>query len=392
MAVKKTELQELFKKGMFDVKKDSDKKTPEKEGEVEDKKDTKPESKKDKKEDKAEDKKDKKDGKLKEDTEASSTIHPNSMPGDTSMPKSVAFDKIAAAMNLLDKSEVDDFYNKVMAQFNTNFGASDDDAEHAKNVASVKTYTGGKAAPAPMTKLVAKEDVLAMFAGETLTEEFKTKAHVIFEAALNAAINEETIKMEEKYDVMVTEAIVEYSETLNKNLEAYLDFAAQSYIKENVFAIESILKSELTEEFLQSLKVVFNEHYIDIPEEKINVIETLTDKATDLETKLDESIQLNSNLKNEIDRLKKSNIIEKFTNTLPATKQDKFKSLVETIDFNDEDNFTTKINIIKESIFKDNISKVSNINEEVLNENENLGVVVKNNNYTKAFDSIFKNK
>ena len=229
----------------------------------------------------------------------------------------------------------------------------------AKNKASV-TAKGG----------AMKEHIDAMFNGEELSEDFKTKASTIFEAAVSSAIEEQRASLEEEYQARLDEATEELAESLVEKVDQYLDYVVEQWVKDNEVAIESSLKLEIMESFLAGMKKVFEENYIEIPEEKIDVVETLASKTEELEATLDGAINENIELKKMLETYTKKDILEKVAEGLTVTQTDKFLSLAEGIDFDDAESFEKKLVVVKENYFPAEKKTTNVISEEVEEQDE----------------------
>ena len=201
----------------------------------------------------------------------------------------------------------------------------------------------------------ASEDVDALLAGENLSEEFKTKAATIFEAAVVAratTIAEKIeVKMQEKFDEEV-EAI---KEELAAKVDDYLNYMVQEWMEENKLAVEKGLRAEVVESFIDGLKDLFAEHYIDIPEEKVDIVEELADKVAELEEQVNSEIHKNMEMAKELNEHKKVEAIYAVCEGLTQTQVEKIVSLAEGVDFTTEDEFASKLETIKESYFPNNI-------------------------------------
>jgi len=216
------------------------------------------------------------------------------------------------------------------------------------------------------------EDVEAMLQGEELSEEFKNKAATIFEAAVTSkvvAIVEEVEKeLVEQFEI----AVEEIKEDLAAKVDDYLNYMVEEWVKENQVAIETGLRAEIVEDFISGLRDLFAEHYIDIPEDKVNVVEELSAKVEELEDSLNEQIKSAVELKKELNEHKKIEAIYTACEGLTQTQVEKMKSLAEGVDFTTDEEFTSKLETIKESYFK-NPAKVgdnSALDDEVLIEEE----------------------
>jgi len=209
-----------------------------------------------------------------------------------------------------------------------------------------------------------KEDMDAMFNGSDLSEEFKTKATAIFEAALKTNLKKYKAVLDEEYDVTVAEAVNVIAEEMETKVEKYLDYVAEGWMSENEVAIESSLRTELTEDFISGLRNLFMENFIDIPEDKVPVVEEMSAKVDELETKLNEEIKKNVDLKASINESKKvaavATVIAAVTEGLTDTQAEKIKTLAEATEFTTEEEYTEKVKALKESYFPSKTVKKDN--------------------------------
>ena len=196
-----------------------------------------------------------------------------------------------------------------------------------------------------------KEDVDALVAGEDLSEEFKNKAATIFEAAVKSKIRSEVVRMEEGYAVSLEEATETIKEELSTKVDDYLSYVVEEWMKENELAVERGLKGEIAEDFITGLKQLFEDHYIDVPDEKYDVLESQSEKIAELEEKLNLKIEENVEKKRVVESLTREQIVSEVSSDLAITEIEKFKSLVEDVDFASEDSFKAKLDTLKESYF-----------------------------------------
>lgn len=209
------------------------------------------------------------------------------------------------------------------------------------------------------------EDVEALFAGEELSEDFKLKAKTIFEAAVKAKVDSEIVRIEEAYAETLEEQVQSIQEELSSNVDDYLNYVVEQWVSENEVAIEAGLRSELTEEFISGLRNLFAEHYIDIPEDKVSVVEEMSAKVEELEAKLNEEIDRNVALNKVINESKQFEILVDACDGLTDTQAEKLKSLAEGIEFTSADEYAQKVSIIKESYFTTSVKS-----ENVLDNND----------------------
>ena len=195
------------------------------------------------------------------------------------------------------------------------------------------------------------EDVKAMFADDSLSEEFVDRATTVFEAAVVSKVNEQLEKISTNFEAELSEEIENLQEELSEKLDSYLDYVVEQWMEENKLAVEQGIKAEMVENFIRGLKDLFEDHYVEIPDEKVDVVEELADKAQDLETRLDEEISRNVELRKEVERHTKKDLIESVSYDLTETQRAKFETLAEGIDFSNEESYVEKLEVIKESYF-----------------------------------------
>ena len=200
-------------------------------------------------------------------------------------------------------------------------------------------------------KVDMSEHINALFAGEELSEEFKAKAIAIFEAAVTTTVQSELASLEEAYNDALSEQVEAIKEELSTNVDDYLNYVVENWVSENEVAIEAGLRTELTEEFISGLKNLFAENYIDIPEDKISVVEELGNKVAELEEKLNEEIERNVELTSILSESKKSEVLHTVVEGLTTTQAEKLKTLAENIEFTTLDEYTTKVSTLRESYF-----------------------------------------
>ena len=196
-----------------------------------------------------------------------------------------------------------------------------------------------------------KEDVEALVEGEDLTEEFKEKAATVFEAAVKSRIRSEIERMEEGYVVSLEEATATLKEEMSEKVDDYLGYVVEQWMQENELAIERGLKGEIAEDFITGLKQLFEDHYIDVPDEKYDVLEAQAEKITELEEKLNDIIEENVEKKKVVESLSRERAIAGACYDLAETETEKFSSLVEDVEFTDEESFAEKLSTLKESYF-----------------------------------------
>lgn len=201
------------------------------------------------------------------------------------------------------------------------------------------------------------EHVEALLAGEELSEEFKIKAKTIFESAVKAKVAEELKLFERAYANTLEQEVTRLQEEMEGNVDTYLTHVVEEWSKNNEIQIETGLRTELTEDFIAGLRNLFVEHYIDIPEDKVSVVEELASQVTSLETRLNEQIETNINLTNVLNESKKDSVIAQLTEGLTDTQKEKFMTLAENVSYSDVDTFTNKVTTLRESYFSNGAVK-----------------------------------
>ena len=196
-----------------------------------------------------------------------------------------------------------------------------------------------------------KEDVSALISGEDLSEEFKIKAATIFEAAVKSKIRSEVERMEESYAVQLEEATEVVKEELSEKVDGYLSYVVEEWMRENEIAVERGLKGEIAEDFISGLKQLFEDHYIDVPDEKYDILEAQSEKISELEEKLNTSIQENVERKKVVESLTRDAVMHEMSEELTVTEMEKFKSLTEELEFVSEESSRQKLDTLKEGYF-----------------------------------------
>jgi len=196
------------------------------------------------------------------------------------------------------------------------------------------------------------DDIEALVADEDLSQEFKTKAKTIFEAAVATKVKERITEVEAQSQKDTDAAVEEIKEDLTEKVDNYLNYVAENWVTENELAIERGLKSELTEDFINGLKKLFEEHYVEVPEDKFDVVEELAGRLDDTEDKLNEEVAQNISLSQDIEELKREKIISEASQELADSEQERLKELTEDVDYEDAEKFQEKVSTLKEAYFK----------------------------------------
>jgi hypothetical protein len=265
---------------------------------------------------------------------------------------------------------------------NTNYKSTDDSAK-------VDATKGAKSATAPTAKpsdassdtqnnlgqgqKTMKEDIEALFADdETISEEFKSKVSTIFEARVQDRITQLEEETEARYAGMLEEAVESIKQDLTEKVDDYLSYIVEQWMEENQIAIESGLRAEMTEDFIAGLRNLFAENYIDVPAEKVDLVEELASKVEELEGKLNEEIDRGVSYAKALVESRKSELTREVCEGLTDTQVEKIKSLAESVEFSTEDEYKEKLETIRENYFPSGIVKASEsqLQEEVTDGSE----------------------
>ena len=197
-----------------------------------------------------------------------------------------------------------------------------------------------------------QEHVEALMSGEgDLSDDFKKKAATVFESAVKSKVRDEVTRLQENYDSELEEATKSVKSDLTEKVDTYLNYVVEEWMKENELAVERGLKGEIAEDFIAGLKQLFEDHYVDIPDEKYDVLQAQSDKIAELEEKVNKTLEESINFKKSNDELTRNKVISESTSDLADTEIEKFKELTQDVEFEGEDNFKEKLNTIKESYF-----------------------------------------
>ena len=219
-------------------------------------------------------------------------------------------------------------------------------------------------------KIDVEEDLNALIAGEELSEEFQEKARTIFEAAIRTKVTEMTESIKAQYEETLVEEVKAIKGELQERLDSYLEYVADEWVSENELAIEHGLKTEMTESFLTGMKSLFEDHYVTIPEEKYDVIESMVDKLDEMEGKLNEQIDKNVALNKRLAESTADVIFAEVTEGLAQTQRDKLATLAENVEFESENGYREKLETLKESYFSGKTSTPTSKSENLTEESE----------------------
>ena len=199
-------------------------------------------------------------------------------------------------------------------------------------------------------------DVQALLEGEELSEEFQEKARTIFEAAIKTKVSEIKENLETAYEQALVEEVQNIKEALEDRIDGYLEYVADEWIQENALQVEAGLKTEMTESFLEGMKTLFEEHYVTIPEDRYDVLESMVDKLDEMESKLNEQIDRNVALNRRLAESTSDVIFAEVAEGLAETQKDKFASLAENVEFESEANYREKLVTLRGSYFPEETS------------------------------------
>lgn len=234
-----------------------------------------------------------------------------------------------------------------------------------KNRASIATKAS--AASAAM-----KEEILDLFSGTDLSEDFKDKASTLFEAAVNARVNKEVDRLNEEFDALVEQGLTEAVEELVSKIDDYIGYVAEEWMEENALAIESGLRSEMTESFMNGLKDLFTNHYVDLPEEATDVVEELAARVVELEDAINETVETNIELKKNLTEMECVAVLNDLCESLTDTQKARVTELAEGISYDSSDEFARKLSIIAESVVPGSVrGNVDQLTEDTIDTGSN---------------------
>ena len=245
---------------------------------------------------------------------------------------------MTSMMKKMEKKDLIAAYNK-MEKMN---GDDDEDDKEEVDESTIEDR---------LASVDVSDDVDALTSNEDLSEEFKNKAKTVFEAAIKSKLRSEIVRMEEEKSKSITEEVETIKVELTEKVDAYMNYVVEEWMKENEIALERGLKGEISEDFISGLKALFEEHYIDVPDEKYDILGQQSEKIDELEKKLNEQIEKNASMKSNNSKLVRESVFSQACSDLTDTEAEKFKGLVEDVEFTDEDSFKEKLDTLKESYF-----------------------------------------
>ena len=202
-----------------------------------------------------------------------------------------------------------------------------------------------------MAELDIEEDVTALLSGEELSEEFQSKARIIFEAAIRNKVAIAKEELQEAYEEKLTEELATVRASLSERVDAYLEYVADEWMAENAIAVEHGLRTEMTESFLQGMHSLFAEHYVSVPEERFDVVEAMAERLDEMESNLNEQIERNVSLNSRLSEAVSETILSDVSEGLAETQKDKLAALAENVEFDSETGYREKLESLKESYF-----------------------------------------
>ena len=299
---------------------------------------------------------------------------------------------IQAAVDMLKKARKEDA-QKLYAKM-----AKVDETSEEESIASVDAALKKvKKAAAPKAKAKVEsvdfdEDLDVLVKEEaTLSDEFRGKAGAIFEAVLTSKLTQEVERLESEYAQNLEEEVSDLQSSLVEKVDSYLNYVVENWMKENELAIQNGLRTEIAEEFMTSLQGVFKEHYIEVPEGKVNLVDELNEQVTELEETLNKTTTDNIELHNKVHVLERAEVVREKSEGLAETEAEKLASLVEDIEFDNKENFETKVQVVKESYFKQEVTEsVDEVDSLLGEDNQEVDMSDSMARYTQAITKFTK--
>ena len=312
---------------------------------------------------------------------------------ETPKTKSGMIQAIYDNMNKMRKSDVQSKYSKLMAAMNGDEEPEDEDEKDAEHAAA--TEKKSEAVAKRVKDIDVKEDVKALVSGDdSLSEDFKNKAATIFEAAVKSKVKSEIERLEDEYSNEITEAKEDLKKELTNKVDNYLNYVVEEWMKENELAIEKGIKGEIAEDFIGGLKQLFEDHYIDVPDEKYDILDAKEKEVDELKSKINEMTKKEIESKKVINEFTKDEILEDITSGLADTEVEKLKSLVENISYESAEDYKSKVEVIKDSYFGDGTKTPSGSTENVdtINTDNGNTVADMSNTMSRYTDAISRVK
>jgi hypothetical protein len=289
----------------------------------------------------------------------------SSSPGSAPKLKSEMVQGLADHIKGLKKEELEALYQNTLVEEEEEEEESDDDEEDEAGIPKGKKKNGNGDAPAPKEEskkvkesiedrvdlIDVSDDVTALVDGEELSEEFKNKAATIFESAVKTKVRSELERIQEQNDVIMEDLAENTMGDLVEKVDDYMNYVVEQWMEDNQLAIERGLKGEIAEDFIGGMKQLFEDHYIDVPDEKYDILESNLSRIEELENKLNKQMEENVQLKKQKGELVKESLVADIADGMTDTETEKFQSLVEDVEFSDEESYKGKLQTIRESYF-----------------------------------------
>ena len=294
-----------------------------------------------------------------------------------SAPKEAVSDEIEDGQEVVAEDETAKTEETVSEEeVTTDEVVAEEPTKEGEEVVSEEETTEEEVVETTTPEFSVEEDVNALLEGEELSEEFQEKAKTIFETAIKSKVEEIKGQLEESYASTLVEEIATVKANLTERLDAYLEYVADEWLQENQLAVEHGVKSEMTESFLNGMKQLFEDHYVQIPEEKYDVLESMVDKLDEMESKLNEQIDKNVALNKRLAESVADVIFAEVTEGLAVSQKEKLAQLAENVEFESETDYREKLETLKESYFPTNKSSAPKSNSENLSEEVSTDEVI----------------
>lgn len=297
---------------------------------------------------------------------------------------------IQAAVEILKKARKEDaqaLFAKMVA-----VKEMDDNEEEEDDSDKEESYDSKKKAKAKVESVDFEEDLDALIQEEaTLSDEFRGKAGSIFEAVLTSKLAQEVDRLEGEYVQNLEEEVSEIQASLVEKVDSYMNYVVESWMQENEVAVTEGLRTEIAEEFMTSLQKVFTEHYIEVPEGKVDLVDELSAQVSELEESLNKSTEENIKLHGSVQDFQRSEIVREHSSGLAETEAEKLSSLVEDIDFDDAETFEMKVKTVKESYFQKEVKEsVDEVDSLIGNDSVEVDLSDSMDRYTQALTKYNK--
>lgn len=290
---------------------------------------------------------------IQEDSAAAATLHPNTKSVADPKSKLEAMTQVIAGIGAMKDDQWAKWFESAMSLMSDVTRGAPNSAEANKATQNMHPSdaegSGGPQAAMPMVKL-AKEDIEKVFAGETLTEEAQEKIGTLFEAAVTARVEIEKAALQEKFEADLTEQVEAFITEVKADLDEYVEYAAETWMKDNEVAVVDTLRAENAEEFMDKLRGLFVESYIDVPEERVDVVREMAEQIDELKGKLDAMINESTELKAQIAGKEKAAVVTEALKDLTLADSEKLKKLIENVEYKgDTADFKSKVELVRET-------------------------------------------